>query len=297
MNFSNPRVVIRPSLPSDTPEVFEFCKRIWDGNDYLPSIWDEWLHDPRGYLFSAEYAGHAVGVARLARVTKGQWWLEGFRVDPAYQGLKIGSQIHEYLLAWWIANGEGALRLWTSSKRVKIHHLCEKTGFTRVLERAVYAAPALAGAVETFTPVCLDEIPSATEFALRASGLSLSGGKLEVFWQTAAPNETSLRELVESKTSQLLWWHEKRGLLGLWENDENPEDVHPMLALAACETGDLPALLLKARRLIHTLGFQKIAWNAPVTAELNPILASTGFAREDHDSNYEYERVHPTRPE
>jgi GNAT superfamily N-acetyltransferase len=297
--FSDPRVTIRPALPSDTPDVLEFCKHIWGGTDYLPSIWDEWLHDPQGFLFTAEYAGRAVGVTRVSRVTFGQWWFEGFRVDPAYQGLGIGTRIHEYIVAWWLAHGEGAVRLWTNSKRVKIHHLCEKTGFTRALERAVYAAPALGERTEAFIPVRPEEVPAALELALRAGSLPVAGGKLEVFWQTATPNAASLEALVRQENNRLFWWRGREGLLGLWENDERPEDVHPMIAVAACETAGLPALLLDARRASRVWqpdGFQKIAWNAPVTPALEPILASAGFAREDDDSNYEYERFHPTRP-
>lgn len=306
--FSNPRVVIRPTLPSDTPDILEFCKLIWGGTDYLPSVWDEWLHSPKSHLFTAEYGGRAVGVTRVSAVAPRQWWFEGFRVDPAYQGLGIGTQIHEYIVDWWLRNGEGAVRLWTNSKRVKIHHLCEKTGFSRVLERAVYAAPGngfgngfdngFGSGWENglFTPVRPEEIPAATELAQKAESLPLQDGKLDLLWQTATPNETSLRELISGESMRLFWWREKRGLLGWWENDEQPENVHPMLALAACEKAELPALLREARQLAQAEGFQSLAWNAPVSPELAPHLAAAGFARVDDDSNYEYERLHPTRP-
>jgi GNAT superfamily N-acetyltransferase len=298
--FSNPRVVIRPTLPSDTPDILEFCKLIWGGNDYLPSVWDEWLHSPKSHLFTAEYGGRAVGVTRVSAVAPRQWWFEGFRVDPAYQGLGIGTQIHEYIVNWWLRNGEGAVRLWTNSKRVKIHHLCEKTGFSRVLEHAVYAAPGngLGSGLgnELFTPVRAEEVPAATEFAQTAGSLPLQGGKLDLVWQTATPNETSLRELISGENMQLFWWREKRGVLGWWENDEQPEDIHAMLALAACERAELTALLREARQLAQAEGFQSLAWNAPVSPELAPYLAAAGFTRVDDDSNYEYERLHPTRP-
>ncbi len=69
-----------------------------------------------------------------------------------------------------------------------------------------------------------------------------------------------------------------------------------MIAFAASETAELSDLLREARQLAQAEGFQSLAWNAPVSPELVPYLAAAGFARVDDDSNYEYERLHPTRP-
>ena len=50
---------------------------------------------PNGLLAVAEFNGHAIGCSKITLISEGQWWLEGFRVDPKYQGLKVGSRIHE----------------------------------------------------------------------------------------------------------------------------------------------------------------------------------------------------------
>ena len=47
-------VVCRPALAKDTEEVMELCSHIWDGGDYIPQVWDEWLADPDGLLGVAE---------------------------------------------------------------------------------------------------------------------------------------------------------------------------------------------------------------------------------------------------
>src|SRR5512143_2783104 len=95
-SFSKPCVVIRPALPADKESVLEFCKHIWDGEDYIAFVWDWWLADASGEMFVAEYAGNAVGLARLTHLAPGQWWLEGFRVDPQHLDKHIGSQLHNY---------------------------------------------------------------------------------------------------------------------------------------------------------------------------------------------------------
>jgi GNAT superfamily N-acetyltransferase len=296
MIFTQPRVVIRPSLPADTPDVLEFCKYIWEGQDYIPYVWDEWFNDPKGILFTAEYAGKAVGVVRVVKTAPSQWWFEGFRVDPAYQGQHIGTQLHEYIVDWWLAHGDGVVRLWTNTKRVKVQHLCERLGFTHTQSRGMYAASPLAEPLEAFTPVKAEEIPSAVELARQASSQLACGETMDITWQAVTPNETSLRELLIWPDGHLLWWRNRQGLLCLWENDEYQPPC-PGIALAACENTDLPALFLDARRYAHQNGFDKIIVDARLDPQMDAALVSAGFARENDDSNYEYERSHPNRLE
>ena len=136
--YSDARLVCRPALSSDTGNVLEFTKLIWDGGDYIKYVWRDWLHDPCGVLAIAQYGSRAVGMAKVTFLSTGQWWLEGLRVDPAFQGLKIASYLHEYTNAWWLENGDGVVRLMTSSERVQVHHLCERTGYARVGEVIAY---------------------------------------------------------------------------------------------------------------------------------------------------------------
>lgn len=295
IDFTNPRVIIRPTLPSDTPDVLEFCKYIWDGNDYVPYVWNEWMADPRGTLFTAEYAGHAVGIARVTHLAPRQWWFEGLRVNPDHQDKKIGSRIHEYITDWWLKNGDGTVRLWTNAKRVKVHHLCERLGFVHTQEVTFYAASPLDEPVDSFTPASANEIPEMTDFTLRSSSLPIAGGMMDMGWQPVVPNEETFSNTIARGEGIFLWWHGRRGLIGLWEDDDETA-MHPMVGLAACETADLPALLLDTRRLTARDGRHKIVWNACISPELESILLSSGFNRESDHSNYQFEKVHPTRP-
>ena len=97
-----------------------------------PQVWNQWLADREGILAAAEMDGKAVGFGKLTRLASGEWWIEGLRVHPDYQGLKIGSQLFEYLLDQWKERGSGVIRLATSSERVQVHHLCDRLGFRRV---------------------------------------------------------------------------------------------------------------------------------------------------------------------
>lgn len=158
--FVSPVVTCRPALARDYEDVREFCKTIWDGQDYIPEVWDHWFRDPSGILAVAECKGHTVGCAKVTLLAEGQWWLEGFRVDPAYQGLKIGSHIHDYVDGWWLQNGNGVARLMTSAKNVHVQHLCEKLGYIKTGEAVGYIAPPLEDTAEDLqggallTPSC-----------------------------------------------------------------------------------------------------------------------------------------------
>jgi hypothetical protein len=45
--LSSTQVLCRQAVEVD---VIEFCKGIWDGEDYVPSVWEDWLQDPNGLL-------------------------------------------------------------------------------------------------------------------------------------------------------------------------------------------------------------------------------------------------------
>ena len=110
--FSFPVVVCRPALPCDKADVLEFTKFTWDfGRDYIKYVWDDWLADPNGILVSAEYNGHCVGIAKASLSAPGQWWLEGLRIDPNFQGLGIASHIHRYVDDWWLEHGNGTVNI------------------------------------------------------------------------------------------------------------------------------------------------------------------------------------------
>ena len=294
--FSSPVVVCRPVLPSDKADVKEFCKFIWEGHDYIQYVWDEWLADPQGILAIAEYVGHAVGLGKVTLLVPGQWWLEGLRVDPKFQGLKIGSHIHDYIDEWWLEHGDGVARLMTGSQRVQVQHLCEKLGYAKTGEVAGFLAPLLDEPTGAFQPLGENEIPEALQFAGSSPSLRLSNGLIDLGWRFVTPNLDTLQELVRNKLA--CWWRGREGLLLSWEDKgETPEDERLLaIGLPACRMESLPEFLLDVRRLVAPLGYDNVFWIAPLSDELAMVLNETGFERKWENSAYLYEKRHPTRP-
>lgn len=83
-------VKVRDALPGDLDAVTAFADSTWDGWDYVPDSWDEWLEE--GVALVAEVNGEVVGTVHA--VTRGdEAWLEGMRVDEEHRREGVGSAL------------------------------------------------------------------------------------------------------------------------------------------------------------------------------------------------------------
>ncbi len=291
--FTSPQVVCRPALPRDAADVLEFCKGIWDGQDYIQYVWDMWLGDADGPLITAEYGGRAVGIAKISHVSQGQWWLEGFRVDPKYQGLKVGSRLHNYVDEWWLEHGDGYVRLMTSSQRVKVHHLCEKSGYYKIADVVTYyESTALDGPTDAFQPVIPGEVKAVLEFTLKNPILKLTG-LMDDVWRQVTPDEILLEEFI--RTGRAFWWRGGKGLLFTWAwgNDDETGPKVLGVGLPACPIEILPGLLLDIRHLAGSRGCKYVNWVAPVHEAVKNAVNIAGFQPDHDDTAFVYEKKHP----
>ncbi|MGW8252086.1 MAG: GNAT family N-acetyltransferase, partial [Anaerolineales bacterium] len=197
-------VVCRPALPKDTADVMALTHDIWDGNDYVPYVWAEWLADAESLLAVAEYGGHVVGLAHLAWKGGGEWWLQGLRVHPEQQGRGIASRLHDYLLDGWQRRQGSVIRLATSSARLPVHHLCQRTGFTRVGEYRKYAAPVLKDRAHAFQPVQASQSVEALESVRRSPLFAKVHHLLYLDWYWG---ELTLERMEETiRRGGVYWW-------------------------------------------------------------------------------------------
>ena len=288
--FASPVIVCRPALPRDKADVFEFTKFTWGfDSDYIKYVWHDWLADPHGFLAAAEYGGQCIGIAKISLSAPGQWWLEGLRVNPKFQGLRIASQLHGYIDTWWLEHGDGFVRFMTSSKRVKVHHLAEKLGYEKVLELKELGAPILEEPCETFQPVQADEIPAAFQMLLDSPVLKAGAGFFDVGWDALQPTE----EILASMRAQgnAYWLRGREGMFLAWDDEEDEGDVLGV-GLPACSFGILSEILVDIRKLAAERGCIGVFWIAPLKAEILSAAETAGFAhRQEHD-NYLYEKRH-----
>jgi GNAT superfamily N-acetyltransferase len=280
-------VHVRPARQGDTADMLEVTRQVWQGHDYVPYEWAEWLADPHGALLVAEHQGRVIGLGRLSRIQPEDWWLQGLRVHPDFEMRGVARQITEALLEAWQARGGGAVRLATSSERLPVHRLCERLGFDKTGAYTVFVAPTeVAGPAAgpaggpDFRPLGAGEAEAAAAFANRSPTLALANGLMDLNWQWAPPRPAYLQQAAER--GQAWWWREGQGLIAVYidQDDEDIEPPRPFLSLAACELEQLAPLLLDYRRLARALGYQAAGWNAALHPGLLPILETAGFRRD-----------------
>jgi GNAT superfamily N-acetyltransferase len=83
------RLTIRPVRPADRERVVELTRDIWDGHDYVPRVFDDWVSDAGAAFQAIELDGVVVGLQRLRPYASGLIWYEGLRVASTHrrQGL------------------------------------------------------------------------------------------------------------------------------------------------------------------------------------------------------------------
>jgi ribosomal protein S18 acetylase RimI-like enzyme len=282
----NDILVCRPALQKDTAEVLEISSHIWEGNDYIPSVWDEWLADPDGLLGVAEYHGHVVGVFKLTKFQDDEWYMEGLRVHPDYRERGIASHIHHYVVETWRRMGGGTIRLVTGSYNERVHRMCEETGFKRVAEFIPYRASSLYEHINVFTKVEVDEAIKAFDFALSSPSHALSRGLINLGWVYANPQLKHVQEAI--REGHAWWWKKGQGFISVWEDKEDGER-QPGLELVACDLKDLTELLNDYRQLMGELGYTSPGWVAPNHPDALSSLAEASFERSWDISLYVYE--------
>lgn len=285
--FMPPVTVCRPAMPYDKAAVLELTRTIWRGNDYVPYVWDHWLADPRGLLVTAEYKGQVGGLVKLTQMSAAQFWMEGLRVAYPLRGLGLASSMHEYLLALWQKWGGTAIRLMTSYRRVRVHHLCDKHGFTLVNKMQSHTALPLADRPAPFKTLGAGDAAAALA-ALQANPLiPLTGPLLDLGWKFADPEA----EIIENMLAQghLLSWRGGQGLAAVFV-DEDEGNLNLMLAAAACAPEDFLALLEDLRRLCAERACGCVYWQPACQPELLALIAGAGFAPTDEDQVFLYEK-------
>ena len=293
---SSQRILCRPAVEADKADVLEFCKGIWDGEDYIDQVWDPWFRDPNGIFAVAEDQGHAIGCSKVSRIAQGQWWLEGFRVDPRCQGMKVGSRLHEYVVDWWLKNGDGTLRLMTDGQNFAVHHLCERTGFRKTNEVCGYRAAALAEPDDHFALVT--DLREAAAFVMESESIKTTGGLADLGWRFCRPDEEVIKNASNENADyfhRFYWWKERQGLFSAWE-DEEEERRTLFLGVIACALEDMPALLTDVRRFAAERKLDsvfQIAFDLPPI--ISPLLAA-GFEKRWKRSNaFIFEKIHSSK--
>ncbi|MCB2299130.1 GNAT family N-acetyltransferase [Clostridium tagluense] len=92
-------IVFRKLTQEDYEDIEEISKDIWEGGDYLPSVFHKWVEDKGIFLGGVDTDNNkVVVVAKLSILYDGSGWLEGLRVHAKYRGQKLAKRATEEIL-------------------------------------------------------------------------------------------------------------------------------------------------------------------------------------------------------
>ena len=267
---ANSELHIRPARPNDRDAVFGMVKTIWDGNDYIPDVWDEWQADPSGPLLVGQLDGQVVALAKLSGIGPGEDWFHGLRVDPAQRGRGFARQMLARCIELSRERGARTLRYLTDEDNPTMHRLADDLGLRLAYAPRWYHAPVIQGAPRAIAlpPEQLDKLLAGLA---RSDLLLRSAGMYFLNWRNLDLTAARLRE------------HLERGeVLSLPGEDAwtiaAPRDEGGM-QLAHVE-GTLPAIerLCAALRISSTAAEKPLQALIPADAACLPALLAAGFA-------------------
>lgn len=132
MAASSQDLTLRPMRAADRERVVEISRDIWDGHDYLPRVFDDWLADSGAAFQAAELDGVVVGVQRLRPFAPGLVWYEGLRVASTHRRQGLARAMLGSAIAAAKEQGFGEMRLGTANPDAV--RLFESLGFRRLVD-------------------------------------------------------------------------------------------------------------------------------------------------------------------
>jgi RimJ/RimL family protein N-acetyltransferase len=264
-------LTIRTARLADRARILAISAQIWEGDDYVPKVIDEWLRMRNSEVAVAELNGVVISFARTANLAPGYVWLEGIRTDTAAQGHGAGRALTEYFIEKAAREGAHRIGLSTYIDNLASIHIIEQHGFQKqasfILAEATQDSPARSYAA--LSPAVIT-VPTneARERILESSALSMSGGFMPQgwkFWPVSRPGVSAwppfdtacgLRDKGGSLRSLLVVCQPDHGTeqIAIDFADGTPEDLDVLLrhALATYPGAKFVEAMVPAHQTVHT---------------------------------------------
>jgi GNAT superfamily N-acetyltransferase len=105
---------------------------VWEGHDYIPRVFDEWIEEAGAAFQAAEVDGVVVGLQRLRPYAPGLIWYEGLRVASTHRRQGVARAMLQSAIAEARQQGFREMRLATGNPGAV--QLFESEGFRRLLD-------------------------------------------------------------------------------------------------------------------------------------------------------------------
>lgn len=282
-------ITLRPARLADEAAVTALSDHIWEGEDYVPRRFSDWVADQRGQFTVACDGDTLVGFGKLTELAPGEWWLEGLRVHPDHRGRGIARKLHHHAVDLAATIGRGVLRFATNGRNEAVHKLARETGFRRVAAYQLATLNTGHGSDQHtghFRPADPADLPALKEWLRASDRFTAVGGLFEEQWKwkSLLPRLSALRA-----EDRLYWWLDdagrRTGLVIISPEEDvlrlNYLDAAPDALTDLCRA--LPAL---ARRLQRA----QIKGKPPAVPPLPEALQTAGWEFEPDFEMWVFER-------
>jgi len=187
---------IRHATLDDRDRILEISAQIWEGDDYIHWVIDDWYGDANGEFVVAEICGRVDAFSFRSWLFPGYAWLQGIRTDPACQGRGIGRAITEHFLEGAREDGADRVGLSTFIDNKASIHIIESYGFRRIASY-IYGESPKEGALRA--PQIGRNAPPRTEtiggdeaaaFLRSSAFLTVCNGRIPWIWKMYPFDET-----------------------------------------------------------------------------------------------------------
>jgi N-acetylglutamate synthase-like GNAT family acetyltransferase len=79
-------MILRKAKLSDKKDIIKISDATWEGHDYLKNIFEKWVEEENSDFSVLEKDDRVIGTIKLTYLQDKEYWLEGLRIHPDYQG-------------------------------------------------------------------------------------------------------------------------------------------------------------------------------------------------------------------
>jgi GNAT superfamily N-acetyltransferase len=265
---------------ADRERVLEICRDVWDGHDYIPRVFDEWLKDAGATFQAAEVEGVVAGLQRLRPYAPGLIWYEGLRVASSHRRRGIAREMLASAIAEAKEQGFREMRLATGNPGAAT--LFESLGFRRLIDARWWRGKRIEGGEPARMPEPSEARKLWTGLA-KSPGIELYHGVSTDFNGAFDLGADELERL--AKTGMLRVGPGGRAVVGLRE----PWGEHLAVAFVAGSGGALRELLMALRFEADADGVGHVTISLPRDHPAADDLRATGYdLANDEDTSYIY---------
>lgn len=266
--------------PADRPRVMEICQDVWDGRDYMPRVFDDWVADAGSTFQAAELDGVVVGLQRLRPYAAGLIWYEGLRVASTHRRQGLAQAMLAAAIAQAKEQGFREMRLATGN--VSAARLFESHGFVRLVDARWWRGTRIEGGEPARMPDP-SEAPKLWPAVEKSPGIELYHGISPDFNGARDLDVAELERL--ARIGMLRAGPGGRALVGMRE----PWGENLAVAFVAGQGGALRELLMSMRFEADADGLSHVTVTLPRDHPGADDLAASGYhLASDDDTSYIY---------